>query len=361
MGSQGGRLLTIREAADALGVSVETLRRWAESGRIKAERTAGGHRRFTPAEVQRVKGPQQMTLRPAAPPDGPLPLLGELLSSDAERLLDLAVRRLYPQQTDGWFAQNASRSPLNTWSDELVAGARTGQWAAVIGATRQMLGLAHLQGASLLERHGFLEAFGGSVLRELAASSPPPAELAGARRLFTALRHRLLHEEGARTATMASSDADALGELLAELLALPDLEWAAAYQSDPETLELELRAYAAPENTPPALPASFSLGSGSVGRVALSRRAAIEPAGAGLPHPMALAPMAIDGELAGVLALGLRRARPVGEYELLLLEALGGALARARHGGPRAGESLPRALGAFRAGWARPGFVSRAV
>ena len=32
------------EAADLLGVSSDTLRRWADAGRIGATRTSGGHR-----------------------------------------------------------------------------------------------------------------------------------------------------------------------------------------------------------------------------------------------------------------------------------------------------------------------------
>lgn len=40
------RLVNIGEAALALGVSITTLRRWEASGRLVAEHTAGGHRRY---------------------------------------------------------------------------------------------------------------------------------------------------------------------------------------------------------------------------------------------------------------------------------------------------------------------------
>ena len=40
------RLVTIGEAATALGVSISTLRRWDADGRVSAEHTAGGHRRY---------------------------------------------------------------------------------------------------------------------------------------------------------------------------------------------------------------------------------------------------------------------------------------------------------------------------
>ena len=40
------RLCTIGEAARLLGVSIPTLRRWEESGKLVPERTAGKHRRY---------------------------------------------------------------------------------------------------------------------------------------------------------------------------------------------------------------------------------------------------------------------------------------------------------------------------
>jgi excisionase family DNA binding protein len=45
-------MLSIGEAAKALGVSITTLRRWEASGRIQAEHTAGGHRRYDLARIR---------------------------------------------------------------------------------------------------------------------------------------------------------------------------------------------------------------------------------------------------------------------------------------------------------------------
>lgn len=45
------RRLTSREAARFLGVSEASVKRWADSGLIPAEKTAGGHRRFRPEDV----------------------------------------------------------------------------------------------------------------------------------------------------------------------------------------------------------------------------------------------------------------------------------------------------------------------
>lgn len=49
-----GRRLTSREAARALGVSEASVKRWADSGLLPMERTAGGHRRFRPEDVAAV-------------------------------------------------------------------------------------------------------------------------------------------------------------------------------------------------------------------------------------------------------------------------------------------------------------------
>lgn len=44
-------LLTIGEAAKALGVHVDTLRRWADAGLIQVVVLPSGHRRFRAADI----------------------------------------------------------------------------------------------------------------------------------------------------------------------------------------------------------------------------------------------------------------------------------------------------------------------
>lgn len=46
------RFVGIGEAASTLGVSITTLRRWEASGRLAAEHTAGGHRRYDLAKLK---------------------------------------------------------------------------------------------------------------------------------------------------------------------------------------------------------------------------------------------------------------------------------------------------------------------
>ena len=46
--------VSISEAARILGVSINTLRRWDKQGRLKAERTRAGHRRYDLAKLKRL-------------------------------------------------------------------------------------------------------------------------------------------------------------------------------------------------------------------------------------------------------------------------------------------------------------------
>lgn len=47
-------LLTTHEAAERIGVSAATIKRWTDQGALKCERTPGGHRKFRAIEVDRV-------------------------------------------------------------------------------------------------------------------------------------------------------------------------------------------------------------------------------------------------------------------------------------------------------------------
>jgi molybdopterin-binding protein len=49
-------LYTASEAAAALGISVDTLRRWDKAGRIKAGRDAANRRVVPRSEIERVRG-----------------------------------------------------------------------------------------------------------------------------------------------------------------------------------------------------------------------------------------------------------------------------------------------------------------
>lgn len=49
-------LLTSSEAARHVGVTVRTLHRWEEQGRITARRTPGGHRRYSRNDLNALVG-----------------------------------------------------------------------------------------------------------------------------------------------------------------------------------------------------------------------------------------------------------------------------------------------------------------
>ena len=48
------RWVRVQRAADLLGVSASTVRRWADSGKIACQRTPGGQRRFSRDDLERA-------------------------------------------------------------------------------------------------------------------------------------------------------------------------------------------------------------------------------------------------------------------------------------------------------------------
>ena len=69
-------LLTVRAAAERLGVGYSTFKRWVHSGRVRTTQTEGGHHRVSEAEIERLLARQpgnQKTLAPAADDE---PLVG---------------------------------------------------------------------------------------------------------------------------------------------------------------------------------------------------------------------------------------------------------------------------------------------
>jgi molybdopterin-binding protein len=63
-------LLTVRAAAERLGVAYSTLKRWVHTGHVRTIRTEGGHHRVADTEVERLLARQQpQAQRKAPPPD----------------------------------------------------------------------------------------------------------------------------------------------------------------------------------------------------------------------------------------------------------------------------------------------------
>jgi len=51
------RLLTVREAAERLGIGYSTLKQWIYQGRVRTRTTGGGHHRIAESEVDRLLTP----------------------------------------------------------------------------------------------------------------------------------------------------------------------------------------------------------------------------------------------------------------------------------------------------------------
>jgi excisionase family DNA binding protein len=77
------RLVSIRRAAEILGVNQATVRQWSDSGKLRAFTTPGGHRRFDEQDL--------LTLS-RGPTVAPGPLLGEFLLGTRESYEALARR-----------------------------------------------------------------------------------------------------------------------------------------------------------------------------------------------------------------------------------------------------------------------------
>jgi molybdopterin-binding protein len=61
-------LLTVREAADRLGVAYSTLKHWIYEGSIRTTKTRGGHHRVSESEVQRTLVSQDKPAKIKTPP-----------------------------------------------------------------------------------------------------------------------------------------------------------------------------------------------------------------------------------------------------------------------------------------------------
>ena len=71
-------LLTVRAAAERLGVGYSTLKRWVHTGRVRTTRTEGGHHRVSEAEIERLMARQQPDGRRRGRPAAPDESLGGL-------------------------------------------------------------------------------------------------------------------------------------------------------------------------------------------------------------------------------------------------------------------------------------------
>lgn len=94
---RGRRTLTASEAAALIGVSVATIRGWADQGRLPSHRTVGGHRRFELEELREwlehrgAPAPESRRIRRAPQEIPACPLLARELNSRTEAIIERAL------------------------------------------------------------------------------------------------------------------------------------------------------------------------------------------------------------------------------------------------------------------------------
>lgn len=142
---------TTTEVARRLGVGTSTVKRWADEGLLASLRTAGKHRRFDPAEVERFRASAEAASRRPQ-------TVGGGAETDAARLL-------------------GARDPREVEALLLLARAAARDWAEAgdrIGAALMVVGKAWESGAiTVLDEHRL----SGLLLRSLsriADSFPTP-------------------------------------------------------------------------------------------------------------------------------------------------------------------------------------------
>jgi excisionase family DNA binding protein len=195
-GAEREPTLALAAACDALGVSPSTLRRWVESGRIRALRTPGGHRRFPASEVRRLSSlPGATPVNPAAPPAAPLHRSADMLMRVGGRLANQAAQTLYRETGAGWFITPAADGPLHSWGATLARACRTAEYRAAMTSTVEVMRRSRLAGTSLLERQMWLERACELIVRAAVVHHIDQHEIRDLRRLMLALRHVSLQAE----------------------------------------------------------------------------------------------------------------------------------------------------------------------
>jgi len=93
-------LLTVRAAAERMGIGYSTLKQWIFQGKIRTTTTAGGHHRMSEAEIERLLARE--TSSAAAPPRKRKPPTGLIVALSGRNRLRGFVEEV---RTDGLMGQ----------------------------------------------------------------------------------------------------------------------------------------------------------------------------------------------------------------------------------------------------------------
>lgn len=138
---RGERTLTASEAAALIGVSVATIRGWADQGRIPSHRTVGGHRRFELEELREwltdrgAPAPEPRRLRRPPQDVPPAPLLARELNLRTEAVVERVLEGYDPDVVTPLPAPSvpAMRRVAVRYLRILTAGLETGRPGVSIG------------------------------------------------------------------------------------------------------------------------------------------------------------------------------------------------------------------------------------
>ncbi|HEU4976474.1 MAG TPA: EAL domain-containing protein [Baekduia sp.] len=198
MCAEPGETITLGGASDLLGVSTSTLRRWADSGRLPAIRTEGGHRRFRRADVDReaARRSRRPRVRPVRAPEAPMPRLAVALAERGTWVKGLVLRAVYEGDEHGWFGTPRGSAATERWLATLAETFASGDYERSQAATAALVEAARSAGVSLAERLAVVDAVAqalGLLQREAAEDAAERASLA---RLVTILRRVPAETEG---------------------------------------------------------------------------------------------------------------------------------------------------------------------
>jgi excisionase family DNA binding protein len=154
--ARGERTLTASEAAALIGVSVATVRGWADQGRLPSHRTVGGHRRFELEELREwlttrgAPAPEPRRLRRPPQDVPPAPLLARELNLRTEPIVERVLEGYDPEVTTPLPAPSAAamRRLAVRFLRILTAGLESGRPGVSVGRA-EIAGLrGGLQGPS---------------------------------------------------------------------------------------------------------------------------------------------------------------------------------------------------------------------